>query len=503
MKKVLQKTVALASCLTMLLPNVAFATENKYVTVDFWHAVSDQASMGNLATDNNEYALYLTEENTIQMGTNPVDVSGFHSGVVEILIDTTGNGKYEAVDVISRGLVESGTKNDGINHEVEFISKCEFELPSYITKKGVEYINIQISVPHTPMDIVVGEGYLDARLQLDWTATKSTADTELVANTEISAGTVNAIGVVDTATGIMVSGDSTVVHSEAYLQVNKITSGSQYTLAKNAVGTSDFDLYEIEMVLNGENQVPDGALELTFPYSSDIELYRIGESGTKTVLRGLYKDGEYKISTRQMGLFAVVGGAYLYTAPAEEVVETPVAPTPTTTTTTTTQFTDMTSHWAKENVAKAVELGLFSGVTETTFAPNDSMTNAMAISVLYRVAGTPEVTTTETQWYAKAVAWGLSEGIVGGYNDFVPMDSITRQELATMLYRYELTQDGGSETADLSGFSDVNSIATWAEDAFAWANAKGIINGTTATTLAPTEGATRAQVATMFVSYMK
>ncbi|WP_317854227.1 S-layer homology domain-containing protein [Chakrabartyella piscis] len=497
MKKILKKTIAVASCLAMLLPNVAFAAENQYVTVDFWHAVSDQASMGNLATDNNEFALYLADENILQMGTNPVDVSGFQSGVVEILVDTTGDGDYKAVDVISRGMVETGTKNDGVNHEVNFINKCEFELPSYIKKSGVEYIPIQISVPHTPMDVVVGEGYLDARIQLDWTQVKSTSDTDLVVDASISSGTVNAVGVVDEATGIMVAGDSTVVHSESYLEVTTITSGSDYTLAKNAVGTDDFDLYEIQMVLNGVDQVPDGALEITFPYSSDIELYRISDTGTKTVLRGLYKDGEYKISTRQMGLFAVVGGTNMYTPATTETVETPV------TTTSTTAFTDMTSHWAKDNVAKAVELGLFSGITETTFAPNDSMTNAMAISVLYRVAGTPDVTTTETQWYAKAVAWGLQEGIVGGYNDFVPMDSITRQELATMLYRYELTQGGGTEKVDLSSFSDVNSIATWAADAFSWANAKGIINGTTATTLAPTEGATRAQVATMFVSYTK
>ncbi|WP_317854449.1 S-layer homology domain-containing protein [Chakrabartyella piscis] len=497
--KISRKIVGALVCSVMISSSaVAFAADNQLVTIDLWNAVSDQASMGNIATDNNGQALYNPDENTLQIGTNPVDVSGFMSAITKARYDTTGKGNYEDVTILTTDIMETGTKNDGTNHVVEYLSSFEIELPSYLTKKGIEYIPLQMSVPYTPMDVVVGTGYLDSRLRINWDEMEATTLEIYVPNTEMSSGEVSKVEYTDVTTGIEFKADTTAVASDAIVSIVEITSGDDYNTAKSALGTTDFDLYKIVTLLSGVEQEPSGAVEIVFQYAnaSEIELYRINDDGSKTVLRGMYKDNEYTISSRSLGLFAVVGGEKSYVAPEVEevVVETPVIET-------TTQFTDMTSHWAKENVAKAVELGLFSGITETTFAPNDSMTNAMAISVLYRVAGTPEVTTTETQWYAKAVAWGISEGIVGGYNDFVPTENITRQELATMLYRYELTQSGATERADLSGFTDANDIATWAEDAFAWANAMGIINGMSATTLAPTEGATRAQVATMFVSY--
>ena len=171
-------------------------------------------------------------------------------------------------------------------------------------------------------------------------------------------------------------------------------------------------------------------------------------------------------------------------------------------------FSDVTeSDWFYDAVTYAYENGLMDGVGMGLFAPNSETTRAQLVTILHRLAGQPApsgdsgFSDVETgTWYTDAVAWAAQNGIVNGVSDtqFAPGDDITREQLAVILYRYATYQGYAvSQRADLSGFVDAGTISTYAQEALSWANATGLITGTTGTTLSPKGSATRAQVATI------
>ncbi len=498
MKYTLKKlaSIVLATAMVTSMFTVAHASEsNHLVDIALWNANSDQPSMGNVATDNNVQALYNPSENTLQFATNPVDVSGYCSGIQSALYDTTGKGDFQAVTTLSTGTVETGTKNDGTNHTVTFLSSFEIEVPSYLTMEGVEYIPFQMSVPYTPMDVVVGTGYLDARIRIDWDTMTTTDLTDLVPNTEISTGEVEEITL--TSSGVTLNAESTIVSSDALFTVTKVTSGSAYNLAVASLAVAGFDLYEVSLTVDGADFELTGSVNLTFPYSNIPTVYRINDDATKTTLRGLSSAEGYLISTRSMGLYAVLDGV------AMEVVEVPqIEAEVTPEVEVELTFADIAGHWAEDYIITAVNYGMFNGTSTTTFSPEAQMTNGMVITVLHRLAGEPEATHDGATWYSEAMAWGYENEMIGGYTDFAPEGNVTREGLATMLYRYQSLGAIPAQGADLSSFTDSADISDWALDALAWANAKGIVNGTTSTTIAPQSEATRAQVATMLCRYV-
>ena len=110
----------------------------------------------------------------------------------------------------------------------------------------------------------------------------------------------------------------------------------------------------------------------------------------------------------------------------------------------------------------------------------------------------------DTAYYADAVTWAAVNDIVAGYGDelFGPNDAITREQMATILYRY--AQYKGYDTtakADLSQYADAARVGSWALEAIRWANAQGLVNGTSGTTLSPQGSATRAQVAVILTRF--
>ena len=128
----------------------------------------------------------------------------------------------------------------------------------------------------------------------------------------------------------------------------------------------------------------------------------------------------------------------------------------------------------------------------------------MIVAILYRLEGSPDAGTSKfsdvnpSAYYASAVAWASENGVVNGYGDntFKPNNPITREQMAAFLFRYAtLKEQDVSPRADLSPFTDASQIAPYAVEAIQWANAQGLVNGTSATTLAPKGNATRAQVA--------
>lgn len=178
----------------------------------------------------------------------------------------------------------------------------------------------------------------------------------------------------------------------------------------------------------------------------------------------------------------------------------------------TKNFSDVpASSWYSDAVDFASSRELFSGTSAATFSPEVSMTRGMLTQVLYSLENNPEITSTAAftdvssqDWYASAVNWAAGEGVVTGYEDgsFGANDVITREQLAVMLYRY--AQTAGYDTSastDLSGYSDAGQISSYAAQALAWANAEGLISGTSDTTLSPTASATRAQVATILMRF--
>lgn len=160
--------------------------------------------------------------------------------------------------------------------------------------------------------------------------------------------------------------------------------------------------------------------------------------------------------------------------------------------------------WFYNDVKYVYEKGMMAGTAADVFAPNATTTRAMIVTILYRQEGSPAVTGTSAfvdvpagQWYTDAVNWAAANQIVKGTSatTFAPNDSITREQMAAILYRYAQYKGYDvTKKADLSGYSDNGQVSAYAKDALAWANAAKLINGVTNTTLAPQGNATRAQV---------
>ena len=155
-----------------------------------------------------------------------------------------------------------------------------------------------------------------------------------------------------------------------------------------------------------------------------------------------------------------------------------------------------TGDWFYEDVAYVYAQGIMTGSTATSFVPNDAMTRAMVWTVLGRMDG--ENVEGGTPWYALAQSWAVSSSVSDGTG---PNDSITREQLVTMLYRQAGSPEVGvSELALLGRFTDGESVSDWAEEAMAWAVSQGILTGD-GDLLRPQATATRAQVAAILARY--
>ena len=176
-------------------------------------------------------------------------------------------------------------------------------------------------------------------------------------------------------------------------------------------------------------------------------------------------------------------------------------------------FSDISADsWYVSAVTYVVDKRVLVGTSSFNFSPEAIMTRAMAVTVLHRLAGTPDAASglafddvRPDQWYTEAVAWAAETGIVSGYSDglFHPDDEITRQEMAVMLYLYYTRYSGGDGTAPAlpKRFSDRNSVAGWATDAMSWAVDRGIISGVSSTKLSPDGYTQRCMAASILQRY--
>ena len=174
------------------------------------------------------------------------------------------------------------------------------------------------------------------------------------------------------------------------------------------------------------------------------------------------------------------------------------------------------SHWAHVGIDFVLKTGLFYGTSETTFAPDATMTRAMLVTVLYRLEGKPETTAenpfediADGEWYTDAVVWAAANGIVTGVKDgiFNPDGEITREQMAAILFRYTKFKGLPLNDGDyVEEYPDIDKVSPYAAEAMRWANAEGLINGMGSgetVTLAPDGNATRAQVAAIFMRYVQ
>lgn len=224
--------------------------------------------------------------------------------------------------------------------------------------------------------------------------------------------------------------------------------------------------------------------------ADDLTAWSLADDGSISAVSGAYDAGQ------QTYVFDVVNGV------------TAIARFP---------FTDVVAGtWYYGAAAYAYNNGLFAGMTPTTFAPNATMTRAMLVSVLWRLAGAPApkapntfVDVPDGAWYTDAVTWAAENGVVSGIGGsrFDPSGFVTREQTAEILYNYAHSKGYDvSARADLTAFPDAASVSGWAEEALSWANAAGLINGTVRdgqTILDPQGSASRAQVAMILMNYVE
>ena len=224
--------------------------------------------------------------------------------------------------------------------------------------------------------------------------------------------------------------------------------------------------------------------------ADDLTAWSLADDGSISTVGGAYDAGQ------QTYAFDVVNGV------------TAIARFP---------FTDVVAGtWYYGAAAYAYNNGLFAGMTPTTFAPNATMTRAMLVSVLWRLAGEPApkapntfVDVPDGAWYTDAVTWAAENGVVSGIGGsrFDPSGFVTREQTAEILYNYAHSKGYDvSARADLTAFPDAASVSGWAEEALSWANAAGLINGTVRdgqTILDPQGSASRAQVAMILMNYVE
>ena len=181
----------------------------------------------------------------------------------------------------------------------------------------------------------------------------------------------------------------------------------------------------------------------------------------------------------------------------------------------TNPFTDVKDgQWYTEGILWCYHSGYMAGVSETEFGRKSNVTRAMFATILAKIDGSDisgysEMSFTDVkpnQWYSNAIEWAASNGYAAGLGGglFGYKQNVSREQIALFFYTYsEKNGIDVSEKADLSAYADLGRVHSWALDAMEWAVAKGLIGGTSETTLSPRDSATRAEIALIVKNYVE
>ncbi|MBS6366768.1 MAG: S-layer homology domain-containing protein, partial [Clostridiales bacterium] len=324
-------------------------------------------------------------------------------------------------------------------------------------------------------------------------------------------------------TGFPVTADYDVTTNFAKVSFDK-TGTYTVTLALVDKNNQDLVLAESINTISVTNRSSGGSGNATSRY--DIEVAqtqngtvkvssnRVAEGSTVTItttpdegyaLTGLKVTDQ---SSKEVTLTDKGDGVYTFTMPASDVtVKADFAQG------SDLPFTDVAvNDWFYSAVRYMYENGCMNGLTDTTFGPDATTTRGMIVTMLYRheneptVAGeNPFADVESTQYYADAINWAAANNIVTGYDEttFGPEDTITRAQMATILYRYAQykgydTTQGGMAVRE---FADYAEISDWSMTAVTWAVNADLLNGRSDNTLDPNGNATRAEVATILMRF--
>lgn len=176
-------------------------------------------------------------------------------------------------------------------------------------------------------------------------------------------------------------------------------------------------------------------------------------------------------------------------------------------------FIDLNEHWSKKYVAFCNEYSLFSGISKDSFAPDKYMSRAMFVTALARLSEADLSQYTSdfsdvpaSSWYYGSVAWAESLGIINENPLFYPDQNITREDAATLLYRYVtivLHESTSSDESIFYGYTDVDSISDYIYGEVQWATSSGLMGGRTVSTIDPKGSATRAEVSTILTRLIR
>ena len=386
----------------------------------------------------------------------------------------------------------------------------------YVQHKGYEYT---ANVSNNVATFVNPHGFSSFTITANQTAVAEVNGTSYInfqdaVDAVENGGTITALKDIDST----VSGNKSFKVSENGKTV-KLTAASGYNLTKDTTG-----VYTVSRQSSGNsgsgsapttynvnvNAATNGAVAADKKTASKGTTVTVTASPSKgyvvDAVKVVDKDGKDVAVTEK-------DGKYVFTMPASAVTVTgsfkAETPAPA-----ALPFTDVkSSNWFYDAVKYAYEQGLMTGTSATTFAPNGTMNRAMIVTVLYRLEKSPAVTGASKftdvpagQWYSDAVAWAAANKIVNGYDEttFGPMNAVTREQMAAILFRYEQVKGLENVTLEenLNRFPDQNKISAYAIPALQWAVGQKIINGNADGTLDPTGTATRAQVAQIFTNLL-
>ncbi|WP_304508105.1 FN3 associated domain-containing protein [Anaerotignum sp.] len=494
--------------------------DGKYwVDIDLYKESDDELSMGNVAFENNSRALIVTSggKSVIQIGSNPVRIPPYYSALEEFQFKNA-QGVYQLATTLETE--EISTTYMGVDYTFDYLKKFEFTLPSVTDK----YIDVKVKVPYTIMDSAVGENAIPARLKIDWSSMKAGKDSdELRANSSASESSVSitssAVDITDSETGIRLVAPENVLLEGATLYSSILKEGSQFKLAQKALGeeVGKFTVFRILAKVNDEEISPLENVKLYIPIPEDydqerVALYRINEDGTKTLIRGTAAQGGliplsksmepvyFEFETDKFGLFALVE--------TDEIINVPVV---TQAIQEDEMFDDISGHWAKAYIEKAVEMGIFSGISEESFGPDVKMTRGMFVTILGKMDGIKPKTyrgsrfrdVKDEDYYSSYVLWAADMGIAGGVGDgtFAPNTNITREQMAVMFTKYAEIKGVNFKTSGNDDFVDRNAISHWAMSSVKTLAKAGVISGRENRSFTPKDAASRAEVASMIVRF--
>ena len=460
------------------------------------------------------------------------------SGATETNYTLTADDAGQSVSVcVTASGNASGNYSGSVTSDSVTVKKTEQQAPTTGTGYKIDYVAETISAENgyelaATKDANVGSAALtvtpgtDVYIRLAETATAYASDWTLVDVPARPAAPANVSGGTEQISGVDTSMEYRAVGSTSWTRC----SGTSIS------NLSDGD-YEVRIAAT-ESAFASEAVQVhvspyTGKYSYEIST-DIGDNGTLSVDRyategervtiTVSPDDAYKLDDlsvtahgKDVELTDNGDGTYSFTMPSGDVkitatfAEDPDWTEPEEPATDVSDiFIDIAPNaWYKDVVQYAYDNGLMTGVSDTEFAPEATTTRAMIVSILARLenvtsaeaAGFADVSADD--WYATAVNWAASAGVVSGTGDgnFSPNAAITREQLAAMLMNYSAWKgEDVSARADLSAYSDQPS--TWAEETMSWAIAEGLISGVTADQLQPQGNATRAQVAAILQRFL-